>query len=84
MKDGKIENVEEFFDRMDEHAKRSGSNSLLIGGLEVLPPLEHLRACEVTDGQRKQARESELCKRGDMVLVWVNEGDLIAAGVQHF
>ena len=33
--------------------------------------------------QLDHAKASDLYKVGDMVLVWVNEGDLIASGVQE-
>ena len=39
------------------------------------PMLRHVRA-QPTDDQRTQARASELYRLGDMVLVWVSEGDL--------
>lgn len=57
--------------------------SELIGLLEA-ECLENLPVCEVTDLQREQAQKSELHKRGDMVLVWVNAGDLMMAGVRRF
>lgn len=31
---------------------------------------------EVTEEERARIRESDLYKRGDTVLVWINEGDL--------
>lgn len=36
-----------------------------------------MSASAVTDDERNFARQSELYKKGDMILVWANEGDII-------
>lgn len=45
---------------------------------EAAKGVRYIPVCEVTDAQREQALKSELYKKGDMRIVWVNEGDMYA------
>lgn len=44
--------------------------------------LRWIKPLEVTENQRQVALKSPLFAQGDMVLVWVNEGDLYALGTE--
>lgn len=46
--------------------------------MEAAKGVRYIMACEVSDAQRAQALSSELWSKGDMRLVWVNEGDMYA------
>ena len=60
--------------------KRNKSNDQWDAGIDSFAPMNegirYIPACEVTKAQREQAQNSELHKQGDMILIWVNEGDL--------
>ena len=60
--------------------KRNKSNDQWDAGIDSFAPMNevirYIPACEVTKAQREQVQNSELHKQGDMILIWVNEGDL--------
>ena len=61
---------------MTENAKNAPQDGLAEECRTYGGVVRYIHAGEVTKAQREQAQNSELHKQGDMILIWVNEGDL--------